>query len=101
LSRWGNRYTALMLGVPVRDCTSGFRAYKPELISSGIISSTTSNGYAFLSEVLMRLYRQRDRVILEIPIVYAERVSGVSKMDKSIIKESMVLVTKWGLRRFL
>lgn len=99
LSRWGNRYTALMLGLGVRDCTSGFRVYKPEVISSGIVASTTSNGYAFLSEVLMRLCQQSDRIVSEIPIIYSDRVAGVSKMDKTIIKESIFLVTWWGLKR--
>ena len=99
LSRWGNRYTALMLGVGVRDCTSGFRVYKPEVISRGIVASTTSNGYAFLSEVLMELHATRHYRVVEVPIVYVDRVSGQSKMNKTIISESMRLVTKWGLGR--
>jgi dolichol-phosphate mannosyltransferase len=101
LSRWGNRYTAFMLGVRVRDCTSGFRAYRTEVIRSGVISPTTSSGYAFLSEVLFRLRREQRFSVHEIPIIYRDRTSGESKMNKTIIRESMRLVTKWGLARLL
>jgi len=99
LSRWGNLYTSFMLGIKVRDCTSGFRAYGHKVITSGVIPSTTSNGYAFLSEVLMKLHATRHYRVVEVPIVYVDRVSGQSKMNKTIISESMRLVTKWGLGR--
>jgi len=101
LSRWGNRYTAFMLGVPVRDCTSGFRAYQVDVIRSGVIGATTSTGYAFLSEVLFRLRHEQRFSIHEVPIIYRDRTSGESKMNKTIISESMRLVTKWGLARLL
>jgi dolichol-phosphate mannosyltransferase len=101
LSRWGNLYTSFMLGVDVRDCTSGFRVYGRRVISSGVIPSTTSNGYAFLSEVLMRLRIHRNYRMTEVPIIYVERVRGESKMNRTIISESMRLVTKWGFQRFL
>jgi dolichol-phosphate mannosyltransferase len=101
LSRWGNRYTAFMLGVPVRDCTSGFRAYRSDVIKTGVIGATNSAGYAFLSEVLLRLRREGQFSIQEIPITYRDRTSGESKMNKTIISESMRLVTKWGLARLL
>jgi dolichol-phosphate mannosyltransferase len=101
LSRCGNRYTALMLGVHARDCTSGFRAYRVDVIRSGVIGLTTSTGYAFLSEVLFRLPRNQRISIHEIPIVYRERTSGESKMNRTIISESMRLVTKWGGARII
>jgi len=99
LSRWGNAYTGLMLGVGVRDCTSGFRAYSGEVIRAGTISTTTSNGYAFLTEVLFHLRQRGDCKIVEVPIIYAERIAGESKMSKTIISESMRRVTAWGLSR--
>lgn len=99
LSRVGNWYTALMLGVDVRDCTSGFRAYRTDVIRSGIVASTTSNGYAFLSEVVMRLNASGRYRVTEVPITYVDRTAGESKMNKTIITESMRLVTKWGLQR--
>lgn len=101
LSRWGNLYTALMLGVGIRDCTSGFRAYRGEVVRAGIISSTTSSGYAFLTEVLFRLRQSNVFVIVEVPIVYVDRTAGESKMSKTIIRESMQRVTRWGIQRLL
>ena len=100
LSRCGNWYTGFMLGVGVRDCTSGFRAYRSEVIRSGTIADTTSNGYAFLTEVLLRLRQQGVGNFVEVPIVYVERVAGESKMSKTIISESMRKVTGWGLERW-
>ena len=88
-----------MLGVDVRDCTSGFRAYRTDVIRSGIVASTTSNGYAFLSEVVMRLNASGRYRVTEVPITYVDRTAGESKMNKTIISESMRLVTKWGLQR--
>ncbi|MFM7082211.1 MAG: polyprenol monophosphomannose synthase [Actinomycetota bacterium] len=99
LSRWGNTYTGLMLGVGVRDCTSGFRAYSGEVIRAGTIATTTSSGYAFLTEVLFRLRQRGDCQIVEVPIIYADRIAGESKMSKTIISESMRRVTAWGLSR--
>lgn len=99
LSRLGNTYTSLMLGVGVRDCTSGFRAYRGDVIRSGTIATTTSNGYAFLTEVLLRLRQQGKYRFVEVPIVYENRVAGESKMSHTIVRESMQRVTKWGLER--
>jgi dolichol-phosphate mannosyltransferase len=99
LSRYGNWYTAVMLGVGVRDCTTGFRAYRGDIIRAGTIAETTSNGYAFLTEVLFRLRQRGDCRIVEVPIVYENRVAGDSKMSKTIISESMLRVTGWGFER--
>ena len=101
LSRWGNWYTAVMLDTGVRDCTSGFRAYRVDVLRRGTIASTTSSGYAFLTEVLYRLRRAGVNNIVEVPITYVERVAGESKMSKTIISESMRQVTTWGLQRLL
>ena len=112
LSRWGNWYTSFMLGLGVRDCTSGFRAYRSEVVRSGVVAATTSDGYSFLTEVLYRLrggFVSADGVpvapvpwhITEVPIIYTERMAGESKMNKTIISESMRRVTLWGLRRLM
>jgi len=97
LSRWGNRYTSLVLGLQVRDCTSGFRAYRADALKRIDPASTTAEGYAFLTELVRRLVRDGSRVI-ETPIVFADRRFGTSKMSARIVAESMVLVTRWGLR---
>ena len=103
LSRWGNVYTGWILGVKVRDCTSGFRAYRASALSAIDPDSTRADGYAFLTELVVRLSRQGARID-EVPIVFVDRRYGTSKMSSRIVIESMLLVTRWGLshrwRRF-
>ncbi len=97
LSRWGNRYTAWVLGLPLSDVTSGFRAYRSSVLRSIQPSTTTAEGYAFLTELARRLVRGGSRVD-EVAITFADRTAGSSKMSGRIIRESMVLVTRWGVR---
>ena len=96
LSRWGNRYTGLVLGVRVRDCTSGFRAYRASALRAIEPGSTTAEGYAFLTELVRRLV-SKSFVLREVPIVFRDRQFGTSKMSTRIIIESMLLVTRWGV----
>lgn len=96
LSRWGNIYTGWILGVAVRDCTSGFRAYRSSSLSAIDPDSTGADGYAFLTELVVRLSRQGSRID-EVPIVFIDRRYGTSKMSSRIVLESMLLVTRWGL----
>ena len=97
LSRWGNRYASFVLRLQVRDCTSGFRAFRASALKEIDPSSTTAEGYAFLTELVRRLVRAELRV-METPIVFRDRRYGVSKMSGRIVAESMWLVTTWALR---
>jgi dolichol-phosphate mannosyltransferase len=97
LSRWGNRYTSFILGLHVRDCTSGFRAYRASALRSIDPATTDAEGYAFLTELVRRLVRSGHRVT-ETPIVFTDRQAGSSKMSGRIVAESMLLVTRWGAR---
>lgn len=96
LSKWGNRYTAALLRLPVRDCTSGFRAYRAAALRAIEPASTTAEGYAFLTELVRKLVANGARIV-ETPIVFRDRRFGTSKMSGKIIAESMLLVTKWGV----
>ena len=96
LSKWGNLYTAAILGVRVRDCTSGFRAYRATALTAIAPETTAAEGYAFLTELVVRLSR-KELVISEVPIMFADREKGTSKMSGRIIAESMLLVTRWGI----
>lgn len=100
LSRWGNRYTSLVLGLQLRDCTSGYRAYRAEALAAIEPETTAAEGYAFLTELVRRLVGRGFRVI-ESPIVFADRRYGQSKMSGRIIAESMLRVTGWGVRDLL
>ncbi|MEI6496695.1 MAG: polyprenol monophosphomannose synthase [Actinomycetota bacterium] len=96
LSRWGNRYTGAVLGLGVRDCTSGFRAYRAEALRSIDHASTSAEGYAFLTELVRRLVG-RGYTVAEVPITFRDRELGTSKMSGRIVAESMLLVTRWGV----
>jgi len=100
LSRLGNRYTSFVLGLQLRDCTSGYRAYRAEALRAIEPATTTAEGYAFLTELVRRLVRGGWRV-METPIVFTDRRYGSSKMSSRIVAESMLLVTRWGLRDLL
>jgi dolichol-phosphate mannosyltransferase len=97
MSRWGNRYTSLVLRLQVRDCTSGYRAYRAAALKEIDPGSTTADGYAFLTELVRRLVRAGLRV-METPIVFRDRRYGTSKMSGRIVAESMWLVTTWAVR---
>jgi dolichol-phosphate mannosyltransferase len=97
LSRWGNRYTSFVLQLRVRDCTSGYRAYRAAALKEIDPGTTTAEGYAFLTELVRRLVRADLRVI-ETPIVFRDRRYGTSKMSGRIVAESMWLVTTWAIR---
>ena len=97
LSRWGNRYTAFILGLSTRDCTSGFRAYRCDVLRAIDPATTTAEGYAFLTELVRRLDR-RGYSAVEVPIVFRERERGTSKLSGRIVLESMLLVTGWGTK---
>lgn len=96
LSRWGNLYTGSILDVGVRDCTSGFRAYRASALAEIDPESTTAEGYAFLTELVVRLSRSGKRIV-EVPILFVDRRYGTSKMSGRIVIESMLLVTRWGI----
>jgi dolichol-phosphate mannosyltransferase len=96
LSKWGNAYTRRVLGLPTRDCTSGYRAYRAEALAAIDPGTTDAEGYAFLTELVRRLTGQGYRVV-ETPIIFRDRTVGKSKMSGRIIVESMMLVTRWGV----
>lgn len=95
LSRWGNRYTAAALGLRVKDCTSGFRAYRVAMLARSDPQQTAAEGYAFLTEMLRRSVFA-GAIVCEVPITFTERRAGRSKMSWRIVAESMALVTRWG-----
>jgi dolichol-phosphate mannosyltransferase len=97
LSRYGNRYATAVLGLGIRDATSGFRAYKAETLRVIDVDHTTATGYGFQVELAYRAARRGCKLV-EVPIVFVDRVRGVSKMSSKIIAEAMWSVTVWGAR---
>lgn len=97
LSRYGNLYTRLALGMQVRDLTSGFRAWKASTLVGIDYETTHATGYLFQMEMAYRVERH-DEGIAEVPITFTDRVRGASKMSGAVIFEELTRVTWWGLR---
>ena len=100
LSRAANLYVRAMLGLGVRDSTAGFRIYSASMLKRLNMESIKSEGYSFQIE-MTRAVHELDGKIIEVPITFRERENGLSKMSKKIVGEAMILVTHWGLKRFL
>jgi dolichol-phosphate mannosyltransferase len=97
LSRGGNLYTRLVLGMPVRDATGGYRAYRTPVLEKIDVDSVASQGYCFQVDLAWRAHRHGLRVV-EVPITFAERERGLSKMSPAIVREALWRVTVWGLQ---
>ena len=95
LSYFANVYARIATGVPVMDATSGFKCFRREVLEAIDLNRVRSEGYAFQIEMTMRAWKRGFR-IKEIPIVFADRDVGVSKMSKRIIWEAVWRV--WHLR---
>jgi len=98
LSAAGNRYASVLLGLPVADLTSGFRAFRAELLAELTGAALYSGGYGFQIEMAYRAACAGARIV-EVPICFVDRTEGSSKMSASIATEALVRVTGWALRR--
>lgn len=97
LSQWGNRYAALVLGMKIRDSTSGYRVYRTEAVAEIHLDAIRADGYGFQIEMAYKIARN-GWTVNERPIRFVDRVRGESKMDPYIVVEAMQLVTWWALR---
>ena len=97
LSRWGNRYAALVLGLAVRDATSGFRAYRAEFLQRFDLDGGASRRLRLPGRDGLPDRLPGGRIV-EVPISFADRERGNSKMSGRIVVEALVLVTGWGVR---
>ena len=97
ISRAGNGYARLMLGVPVNDATSGYRVYRRRLLEALVARPIHSDGYGFQIELVWRA-DQLGFDVGEAPITFREREHGVSKLSRRIVIEALFLVTAWGIK---
>ena len=95
LSRMGGNYARVALGAPIADLTSGFKVWRPSTLQSIAVGRLRSDGYAFTIEATWRALRNGARVV-EVPIIFTERVAGASKLSRRIVVEAALLV--WKLR---
>jgi len=97
LSRAGNQYARLALGIPIRDATSGFRVYRRRLLEHLVTEPITADGYGFQIELAFRSWRD-GFAVAEAPITFREREHGASKISRRIVAEALWRVTVWGVR---
>ncbi len=96
LSKGGSLYTRVMLGVPLRDVTGGYRAFLADTLRKLDLHEVASQGYCFQVDLAWRAV-QRGLVVKEVPITFVERVAGSSKMSQKIVVEALWRVTVWGV----
>lgn len=97
LSRGGNAYTRLALGLPLQDATGGYRAYRRAVLDSLPLADVASQGYCFQVDLAWQTWKA-GWTLVEVPITFVERERGQSKMSRSIVFEALWRVTWWGLR---
>jgi hypothetical protein len=95
LSRAGNIYARLMLGLPIHDATSGYRVYRAPLLEALIRRPFAADGYGFQVELVLRSHRL-GYAVGESPITFRDRAFGESKISNAIVLEALWKVTQWG-----
>ena len=97
LSVGGNVYARVLLGIPLRDVTAGYRLFRRTTLEKIDLGSVESAGYIFQTDLAFRTLHAGLRVV-EVPIEFVERVRGESKMSRDVATESLRRITTWGLR---
>jgi len=96
LSKGGNAYARFMLGLPIRDATSGYRVFRREVLERLLERPIAADGYGFQVELVLRAWRLGYDVG-EVPITFREREHGQSKLSRGMVVEALWLVMRWGL----
>ena len=96
LSRGANLYVRAALGIPLRDATAGYRAYRADVLRARDLNQIQSQGYCFQVDLAWTAWRQGFRVA-EVPITFVERERGASKMSRSIIIEAFWRTALWAV----
>jgi dolichol-phosphate mannosyltransferase len=97
LSRGGSLWTRMMLGVPLRDATGGFNAFRATTLRGIRFDEIASAGYCFQIDLGWRALKAGYRVV-EVPITFVEREYGQSKMSQKIVAEALLRTTWWGVK---
>jgi dolichol-phosphate mannosyltransferase len=96
LSRGGNLWTRIALGIPLKDATGGFRAFRRATLLGLGLDNVASAGYCFQVDLAWRALKAGFRVV-EVPITFVEREYGDSKMSQRIVIEALLRTTAWGV----
>lgn len=95
LSLWANWYTKMITGLPLEDCTAGFKCFRREVLEAINLENIRSDGYSFQIELHFLAWKNGFR-IKELPIVFTDRESGSSKMSRKVMMEAALMV--WRLK---
>jgi len=95
LSMGASLYTRMITGLPLRDCTSGFKCFKRKVLESINLDKIQSDGYSFQIEMSFKAWK-KGFILGEIPIIFLDRSAGTSKMSKKIVREAIWMV--WNLK---
>jgi len=100
LSRGGNTYARVLLGIKVRDATGGYRAFRATALRQVGLDEVESQGYCFQIDLALRVIRA-GLTVVEVPITFVERTQGASKMSRAVVAEALWRVTQWGVAAWL
>jgi dolichol-phosphate mannosyltransferase len=96
LSRGANTYARLMLRVPIRDTTAGYRAYRAQTLRAIALDTVRSQGYCFQIDLTLRAVNA-GLTVVEVPITFIDRTRGASKMSRAVVAEAFWRVAQWGV----
>jgi len=96
ISVMASKYTRIITGMPIRDCTGGFKCFRRHVLESVPLENIKSNGYSFQIEMNFKVWK-RGFIIKEIPIIFYDRTVGSSKMSRKIMYEAAFMVWKLKL----
>ncbi|MGH1363260.1 MAG: polyprenol monophosphomannose synthase [Calditrichia bacterium] len=100
LSMFASKYTRIITGLPLTDCTSGFKCFRREVLEAIPLEEIRSNGYSFQIEMHFKAWKRKFK-IREVSIVFTDREVGSSKMSRSIVYEAAFMVWKLKLRSLM
>ncbi|MEW6196620.1 MAG: polyprenol monophosphomannose synthase [Bacteroidota bacterium] len=100
LSYFANVYTRIVTGMPVKDATGGFKCFRKEVLQAINLDKIESNGYSFQIEMNFLTWKKKFKIV-EVPITFADRIQGTSKMSKKIVREAVLMVWKLRLRSLI
>ncbi|HNY30272.1 MAG TPA: polyprenol monophosphomannose synthase [Fibrobacteria bacterium] len=98
LSWFANKYAKFVSGLPIADCTAGFKCFRREALESVDFDGISASGYGFQIEMNFKVWKKGFR-LAEVPIVFVDRRAGVSKMSGKIIREALLLVVRLRMGR--
>ena len=96
ISKVGTAYARMMLGLPVRDATAGYRVLSRRALEAAALETVSSHGYCFQIDMTRRIH-DAGLPIVEVPVTFVERQFGASKMTIGIVAEALWRVTVWGV----